>query len=47
MRIFIKEEVGTHLDLLRDSRPNPSRTDLDTIFQETLKMTFELFEAGL
>lgn len=47
MRIFIKEEVGTHLDLLRDAKPNPSRTDLDAIFQETLKMTFELFEAGL
>jgi hypothetical protein len=47
MRIFIKEEIGAHLDLLRDSKPNPSRTDLDAIFQETLKMTFELFEAGL
>lgn len=47
MRIFIKEEVGAHLDLLRESRPNPSRSDLDAIFQETLKMTFELFEAGL
>ena len=47
MRIFIKEEIGAHLDLLRESRPNPSRSDLDAIFQETLKMTFELFEAGL
>lgn len=47
MRIFIKEEVGAHLDLLRESRTNPSRSDLDAIFQETLKMTFELFEAGL
>ena len=47
MRIFIKEEIGAHLDLLRDTKPNPSRSDLDAIFQETLKMTFELFEAGL
>ncbi|WP_241133626.1 Qat anti-phage system associated protein QatB [Achromobacter insuavis] len=47
MRIFIKEEIGAHLDLLRDSKPSPSRSDLDAIFQETLKMTFELFEAGL
>lgn len=47
MRIFIREELGAHLDLLRESKPNPSRTDLDAIFQETLKMTFELFEASL
>lgn len=47
MRIFIKEEIGSHLDLLRNSVPNPSRSDLDAIFQETLKMTFELFEAGI
>lgn len=47
MRIFIKEEIGSHLDLLRKTKPNPSRADLDAIFQETLKMTFELFEAGL
>lgn len=47
MRVFIKEEIGAHLDLLRDSKPNPSRSDLDAIFRETLKMTFELFEAGL
>ncbi len=47
MRLFIREELGAHLDLLRQSKPNPSRTDLDAIFQETLKMTFELFEAGL
>lgn len=47
MQLFIKEEIGAHLDLIRDSKPNPSRSDLDAIFQETLKMTFELFEAGL
>ena len=47
MRLFITLEIGEHLDLLRGSRPNPTRADLDAIFQETLKMTFELFEADL
>jgi hypothetical protein len=47
MRIFIKAEIGEHLNLLQGTKPNPTRADLDRIFQETLKMTFELFEAGL
>ncbi|MCA8283923.1 hypothetical protein LGN21_30510, partial [Burkholderia cepacia] len=47
MRIFIKLEIGEHLDLLRGTNPNPTRSNLDAVFQETLKMTFELFEAGL
>ena len=47
MHLFIKLEIGEHLDLLRGTKPNPTRAELDVIFQETLKMTFELFEAGL
>lgn len=47
MRLFIKLEIGEHLDLLRGTKPNPTRADLDAIFQETVKMTFELFEADL
>jgi len=47
MRLFIKLEIGEHLDLLRGTSPNPTRAQLDGILQETLKMTFELFEAGL
>lgn len=47
MRLFIKLEIGEHLELLRGTNQNPTRADLDGILQETLKMTFELFEAGL
>lgn len=47
MRLFIKLEIGEHLDLLRGKNPNPTRAELDGVLQETLKMTFELFEAGL
>ena len=47
MRLFVRNEVGVHLDLLRGNTANPTRTQLDGIFQETLKMTFELFESRL
>jgi len=47
MRLFVKNEVGAHLDLLRGSSSNPTRAQLDGIFQETLRMTFELFESRL
>jgi hypothetical protein len=45
MRLFIKNEIGAHIDLLRGTSANPSRSQLDVILQETLTMTFELFEA--
>lgn len=45
MRLFIKNELGTHVDLLRGTSANPTRAQLDSILQETLTMTFELFEA--
>lgn len=47
MRRFIKNEVGLHVDLLRHTDANPTRNKLDSILQEALKMTFELFEADL
>lgn len=45
MRLFIKNELGTHVDLLRQTVSNPTRAQLDSILRETLTMTFELFEA--
>lgn len=45
MRLFIKNELGMHVDLLRGTNENPTRGQLDSILQETLTMTFELFEA--
>lgn len=45
MRLFIKNEIGTHVDLLRGASANPTRAQLDAVLQETLTMTFELFEA--
>jgi hypothetical protein len=45
MRLFIKNELGTHVDLLRGTSANPTRAQLDSILRETLTMTFELFEA--
>lgn len=47
MRRFLKNEIGAHVDLLRDTVSNPSRSQLNGILQEALKMTFELFEADL
>lgn len=45
MRLFIKNELGMHVDLLRGTSENPTRGQLESILQETLTMTFELFEA--
>jgi hypothetical protein len=39
-------EIGAHVDLLKGTVANPSRSQLDSILQEALKMTFEL-EADL
>ena len=47
MRRFIKHEIGLHVDMLRGTSANPTRAQLDSILQEALKMTFELFEADL
>ncbi|SEK06063.1 Qat anti-phage system associated protein QatB [Paraburkholderia diazotrophica] len=47
MRRFLKNEIGAHVDMLRGSVANPSRSQLDSILQDALKMTFELFEADL
>lgn len=47
MRRFIKNEIGMHVDLLRGTSANPTRTQLNSILQEALQMTFELFEADL
>ena len=47
MRRFLKNEIGAHIDLLRGTVINPSRSQLNNILQDALKMTFELFEADL
>jgi hypothetical protein len=47
MRRFLKNEIGAHVDLLQGNRANPTRSQLNGILQEALKMTFELFEADL
>ncbi|TXI83944.1 MAG: hypothetical protein E6Q40_10220 [Cupriavidus sp.] len=47
MRLFVKNEIGAHIDMLRGVNPNPTRAELDGVLQETLKMTFELFESRL
>lgn len=47
MRRFLKNEIGAHVDILRSNSANPTRSQLDGILQEALKMTFELFEADL
>nr|WP_231479571.1 Qat anti-phage system associated protein QatB [Ralstonia sp. UNC404CL21Col] len=47
MRRFLKNEIGAHVDLLRINSANPTRSQLDGILQESLKMTFELFETDL
>ncbi len=45
MRRFLKNEIGAHVDILRGTIANPSRSELDGILQDALKLTFELFEA--
>ena len=47
MRRFLKNEIGAHVDLLQGNSANPTRSQLNGILQEALKMTFELFEADL
>jgi hypothetical protein len=47
MRLFIKNEIGAHVDLLRGTSANPTRGQVDAILQETLTMTFELFEVRI
>lgn len=47
MRRFLKNEIGAHVDLLRATVINPSRSQLNGILQDALQMTFELFEAEI
>lgn len=47
IRLFVKNEIGAHIDMLRGTSANPTRSQLDSVLQETLKMTFELFESRL
>jgi hypothetical protein len=47
MRLFIKNEIGAQLDLLRGTTTNPSRAQVDAISQDTLEMTFILYESDV
>lgn len=47
MREFIKNEVGEQLRGLRERTPNPSRQQLDSLMQDALRLTFEVYEGVL
>jgi hypothetical protein len=47
MREFIRNEVGTQLRSLRAVHPNPTKQQLDSIMQDALRLTFEVYEGML
>ncbi len=47
MRNFVRNEVGVQLRTLRASNPNPTRQQLDSIMQDALRLTFEVYEGLL
>lgn len=47
MRLFIKNEIGSQLDLVRGTTINPTRAQVDAISQDTLEMTFILYESDV
>ena len=44
MREFIRNEVGAQLRTLRVAQPNPTRQQLESIMQDALRLTFEVYE---
>lgn len=47
MREFVRNEVGTQLRTLRTAHPNPTRQQLESILQDALRLTFEVYEGML
>lgn len=47
MRNFVRNEVGVQLRTLRGSHPNPTHQQLDSIMQDALRLTFEVYEGLL
>lgn len=47
MRNFVRNEVGVQLRALRAANPNPTRQQLDSIMQDALRLTFEVYEGLL
>lgn len=47
MRQFVRNEVGVQLGELRRGTPNPSQRQLDSLLQEALRLTFQVYEGLL
>lgn len=47
MRDFVKNEVSSQLRALRAAAPNPTRSQLDSLMKDAIRMTFEVFEASV
>lgn len=47
MREFIRNEVGAQLRTLRAAQPNPTKQQLESIMQDALRLTFEVYEGML
>ena len=47
MRDFVKNEVGVQLAALRGKTPNPTKSQLDALVQDAVRMTFEVYEGVL
>jgi len=47
MRSFVRNEVGVQLRALRVAKPNPDREHLNSIMQDALRLTFEVYEGLL
>ena len=47
MRAFVKSEVTVQVEALRVGSPNPSKQQLETLIQNALRMTFEVYEGGI
>jgi len=47
MRDFVKNEVGVQLTKLREKTSNPTKQQLDTLVQDAVRLTFEVYEGVL
>jgi hypothetical protein len=47
MRDFVKNEVGVQLAALRAKTPNPTKSQLDALVQDAVRMTFDVYEGVL
>lgn len=47
MRAFVKSDVSVQVEALRVGSPNPSKQQLETLIQNALRITFEVYESGI